>query len=150
MKGEKKAFDGKAERHLLPPGPTATPNHGPLALHEAKVCPTASGCSFQLAVSEEHGLDQHDLAMCPGILSLPLAPPLGTILLFAMHTWGKFKILVIAEWSVSALTLCRLCRSRRSFSSPQAMCQARSPKGDHLHQFLHQFLDTSLHQALEL
>lgn len=46
--------------------------------------------------------------MCPGILSLPLALPPGTILLFALCSWGKFKILVIAEWSVSALTLCRL------------------------------------------
>lgn len=46
--------------------------------------------------------------MRPGILSLPLAPPLGTILLFALCTRGKFKILVIVEYSVSALTLCRL------------------------------------------
>lgn len=72
------------------------------------MCPTRSGCSSQLAVSEEHGLDLQDLAMCPGILSLPLAPPLGTIFLFALCAWGKFKILVIVEWSVSALTLCKL------------------------------------------
>lgn len=48
IKGEKRhllvKFKGVSQ---LPSGPTAIPSYGPLASHEAKVCPTRSGCSPQ-------------------------------------------------------------------------------------------------------
>lgn len=43
--------------------------------------------------------------MCPGNPSLPLAPLLGTTALFVLCRRGKFKILVIMEWSVHSQIL---------------------------------------------
>lgn len=43
--------------------------------------------------------------MCPGNLPLPLAPLVRTTSLFALCYRGKFKILVIMEWSVRSQIL---------------------------------------------
>lgn len=95
--------------------------------------------------------------MCPGNPSLPLAPLVGTSALFALCRWGKFKILVIAEWPARSQVLNSLWAGAMGTRVlPQSLGQwvGLGLPGEtvpvHPRRWEHPLPDTSLHHALEL
>lgn len=82
--------------------------------------------------------------MCPGNLPLPLAPLVRTTSLFALCYRGKFKILVIMEWSVRSQILNSLqVGAAVGLGVPGDTVPIQSCRWEH------PLPDTSLHQALE-
>lgn len=95
--------------------------------------------------------------MCPGNPSLPLAPLVGTTALFALCGWGKFKILVIAEWPACSQVLNSLwagAMGTRVLPQPLGQWVGLGLPGEtvpvHPCRWEHPLPDTSLHHALKL